>query len=205
MLIIINTLLQKLLSPLLALLHTAMKIFQILPKITALGVVTEHSCSTCLLTQQATASGLCTCDQAKCGKNIIYPCLLRDEKTLHCTSASFFSPYSLPRNPAPPHEKAVYSIRETQSWLVQTRPERHKSNLFWLISWEKTCRGQLYGGHKKGFLSDQCIMLWQTLLFVCSPNSHLPPAFFITQKKTVCYRYQAGGHGIQEAMICYQP
>lgn len=85
----------------------------------------------------------------------------------------FFFLCSLFRDPAPPHEKAVYLIRETQSWLVQTKCKRQKSNLFWLISWEKTCRGQLYGGHKKGFLSGECIV-WQTLSFVCPSNGPRP-------------------------------
>lgn len=131
--------------------------FQILPKTTARGVVTEHSPSTCLLTQQATASELCTCDQAKCGRNIIYPCLLRDKKkkkqinkqTLHCTSASFFFLALCPETQLHPLKGCLFNQRDTHSWLVQTRHKRHKSDLFWLISWEQTFRGQLCGGRRR--------------------------------------------------------
>lgn len=42
---------------------------------------------------------------------------------------------------------------ETQSCLVPTRHKRHKGNLFWLIRWEKACRGQLSAENKKSFLS----------------------------------------------------
>lgn len=49
-------------SPLFPSLLTALKMFQILPKATALGAVEKPSPSTCILTQQAAASELCTCD-----------------------------------------------------------------------------------------------------------------------------------------------
>lgn len=42
---------------------------------------------------------------------------------------------------------------ETQSCLVPTRQRRHKGDLFSLIRWEKTCRGQFSAENKKSFLS----------------------------------------------------
>lgn len=158
--------------------------FQILPKTTAWGVVIEHSPSTCLLTQQATASESCTCDQAKCGRNIIYPCLLRDKKTnkqpLRCTSASFFFFLALcPETQPHPLKGCLFSQRDTHSWLVQTKHKRHKSNLFWLISWDKTFRGECMVGTEGCLVGRYCLMSWKILLIVYLPNSHSPPAFFI--------------------------
>ena len=161
--------------------------FQILPKTTARGVVIEHSPSTCLLTQQETALELCTCDQAKCGRNIIYLCLLRHKnkqtnKLCIAHQPHFFFLALCPEIQPHPLKGCLFNQRDTHSWLVQTRHKRHRSNLFWLISREQTFRGQLYGGRRR-------VSCWrvsnvmaaakslQSCPILCDPIDGSPPGF----------------------------
>lgn len=104
----------KLFSPLLPLSYTALKMSQIIPKTAAQGAVTKHSLSTWMLTQQAAASELWTCDQAKCGRSIIYPCLIGDEETLFCTSFSFFSILPAQRSSPTPLKGHLFNPRDTK-------------------------------------------------------------------------------------------
>lgn len=100
---------------------------------------------------------LCTWDQTKCATGIFchYPSEPR-KLILFSVSLSVFLLLTAQRcilgsSPTPMTRLSIQS--ETQSCLVPTRHRRHKGDLFWLIRWEKTCRGQLSAENKNSFMS----------------------------------------------------